>query len=88
MRVSKQGIGKLIGMPIPGTCSFASWESLPNGTIRWGAVAISAKNNQGEWMENNQDEPDVKVKNDPNKITLGEDQQLDAAVEFLLNLTK
>ncbi|MFT6504046.1 MAG: Tol biopolymer transport system component [Crocinitomicaceae bacterium] len=84
----KQGIGKLIGMPVPGTCSFASWETLPNGTIFWGAVAISAKNNKGEWMENNQDEPDIKVKNDPNKITLGEDQQLDAAVEFLLNLTK
>ena len=56
-------------MPVPGTCSFASWEALPNGTIFWGAVAISAKNNKGEWMENNQDEPDIKVKNDPNKIT-------------------
>ncbi|NRA10491.1 MAG: PD40 domain-containing protein [Crocinitomicaceae bacterium] len=84
----QQGIGKLIGMPVPGTCSFASWEGLQNGTIYWGAVAISAKNINGEWMENNQDEPDIKVKNDPNKITLGKDQQLETAIEFLLDLTK
>ena len=36
-------------MPVPGTCSFAGWESLPNGSY-WGVVPVSAKNKAGEWM--------------------------------------
>jgi len=30
-------IGKTVGMPVPGTCSFAGWERLPNGLV-WGVV--------------------------------------------------
>jgi Tol biopolymer transport system component/C-terminal processing protease CtpA/Prc len=76
-------IGKTVGMPVPGTCSFASWEMLPDG-IRWGTVPISAKNIKGEWMENNETVPDVKVKNMPGKIDAGVDQQLEKAVEEML----
>ncbi len=36
-------------MPVPGTCSYAGWEGLPNGS-RWGVVPVSAKNKAGEWM--------------------------------------
>ena len=54
-------IGKTVGMPVPGTCSFAGWEGLPDGG-RWGVVPVSAKNKAGEWMENNQTEPQFKVK--------------------------
>lgn len=35
-------IGKTVGMPTPGTCSFAGWEGLPDGS-RWGAVPILLK---------------------------------------------
>ena len=46
-------IGKTVGMPTPGTCSFAGWERLPDGSY-WGVVPVSAKDIDGDWMENNQ----------------------------------
>ncbi|WP_192349905.1 DPP IV N-terminal domain-containing protein [Algoriphagus sp. Y33] len=76
-------IGKTVGMPTPGTCSFAGWEALPDGS-RWGAVPISAKNKAGEWLENNETKPEFEVKNMPGKIDQGQDQQLQKAVEELL----
>lgn len=35
-------LGTSVGMPVPGTCSFAGWEGLPNGSF-WGVVPVSAK---------------------------------------------
>lgn len=78
------GIGELVGMPTPGTCSFAGWEMLQNGTVLWGAVPLSAKDIHGNWMENNQTEPTVKVKNMPADISTGRDQQLEKAIEILM----
>jgi len=78
------GIGKLIGMPVPGTCSYAGWEMLQNGKILWGSIPVSAKNKAGEWLENNQTYPEVQVKNMPGIIDNGRDQQLEAAVNNLL----
>lgn len=80
---SELSIGTTIGMPVPGTCSFAGWEMLPDGT-RWGVVPISAKNKFGEWMENNQTYPDIIVRNEPGKVDKGIDQQLLKAIEQLL----
>ncbi len=77
-------IGLTVGMPVPGTCSFAGWEGLPDGT-RWGVVPVSAKNMSGEWMENNQTEPIIRVKNMPGIIDNGRDQQLERAIEELLD---
>jgi len=77
-------IGKTVGMPVPGTCSFAGWERLPNGGV-WGVVPVSAKNKQGEWMENNQTEPMIKVKNMPDVIDKGIDQQLDRSIQELMS---
>lgn len=34
-------IGKTVGMPVPGTCSYAGWEGLPNGA--YCVVPVSAK---------------------------------------------
>lgn len=76
-------IGKTVGMPVPGTCSFAGWEGLPNGAY-WGVVPVSAKNKSGEWMENNQTEPMIKVKNMPGVLDKGRDQQLERAIQELL----
>jgi len=76
-------IGKTVGMPVPGTCSFAGWERLPNGGV-WGVVPVSAKNKAGEWMENNQTEPMILVKNQPDVINTGVDQQLERSIEELL----
>lgn len=81
------GIGKTVGMPVPGTCSFAGWEGLPNG-IRWGTVPISAKNKAGEWLENNETKPTFQVKNQAEQIAKGTDQQLLKAIEELMKDTK
>ena len=76
-------LGITVGMPVPGTCSFAGWEGLPDGT-RWGMVPVSAKNMAGEWMENNQTEPQIMVKNMPGIIDTGRDQQLERGIQELL----
>ncbi len=80
-------IGKTVGMPVPGTCSFAGWESLPNGTY-WGVVPVSAKDKQGDWMENNQTEPQIRVKNMPGMINKNIDQQLDRSIRELMQDVK
>lgn len=80
-------IGKTVGMPVPGTCSFAGWEGLPDGSY-WGVVPVSAKDKQGNWMENNQTEPMIKVKNMPGVIDQGRDEQLERSVDELLKEVK
>ena len=80
-------IGKTVGMPVPGTCSFAGWEGLPNGGV-WGVVPVSAKNAAGEWLENNEVKPDVEVKNQYDVIAKGRDQQLERAIQELLEDVK
>lgn len=75
-------IGTTIGMPVPGTCSFAGWEGLPDGSY-WGTVPVSAKDMSGDWMENNQTEPNILIKNMPGVIDKGIDQQLEKAIEVL-----
>lgn len=77
-------IGKMLGMPVPGTCSFAGWEMQQNGTIIYGAVPVSARDMDGNWMENYQTEPDILIKNDPNVIITGKDQQLERAIQELM----
>lgn len=81
-------IGKLIGMPVPGTCSFAGWEMLQNGRVLWGSIPVSAKNKSGEWLENNETLPDIQVKNMPEKITNGIDEQLETAIKVLMDTVK
>jgi len=76
-------LGLTVGMPVPGTCSWAGWEGLPNGGY-WGVVPVSAKNKAGEWMENNQTEPDIKVKNQPEVIIEGRDEQLERAIRVMM----
>ncbi|MDY0347970.1 MAG: S41 family peptidase [Tenuifilaceae bacterium] len=79
------GIGTLIGMPVPGTCSFAGWEMLQNGKVLWGSVPVGVKNMKGEWLENYESVPDIVVKNMPGEIDKGRDEQLEVAIKELLN---
>lgn len=76
-------IGTTIGMPVPGTCSFAGWEGLPDGSY-WGTVPVSAKDKAGNWMENNQTEPNILIKNMPGMIDKGRDEQLEKGIEVLM----
>lgn len=82
------GIGKMVGMPVPGTCSFAGWETLQDGETLWGMVPVSSKDINGNWMENLENIPDFVVKNDPSVIACGKDQQLEKAVEVLMDELK
>ncbi len=85
---SQLGIGKTIGMPVPGTCSWASWETLADKNIRWGMVPVSSKDMNGIWMENLETEPDYIIKNDQKLLGENRDQQLEKAVEVLLEMLK
>ncbi|HSW28397.1 MAG TPA: S41 family peptidase [Longimicrobiales bacterium] len=75
-------IGPLVGMPTPGTCTFAGWETLPDGT-RWGVPGMGVKNNAGRYLENLQTEPDIQIFNEQGVVSRGRDQQLEAAVAEL-----
>ncbi|MFB3855232.1 MAG: S41 family peptidase [Vicinamibacterales bacterium] len=78
------GLGKLVGMPIPGTCTFAGWETLQDGSTRWGVPPLGVKNMAGQYLENRQTEPDILVMNEYAVMSAGKDQQLEAAVAALL----
>ncbi|MBU1819901.1 MAG: PDZ domain-containing protein [Bacteroidetes bacterium] len=86
--VQDQKINKLIGMPVPGTCTFAGWEALQDNSIRWGVPPVGVKNVQGQYLENAQTEPDVLVWNDYETVVKGKDAQLEKAVEVLLEEVK
>lgn len=81
-------IGKLVGMPTPGTCTFAGWEALQDNSIRWGVPPLGVKNMQGQFLENHQTTPDIVVMNEYDKVSKGQDQQLEAAVAELLKEIK
>lgn len=76
------GIGKLVGMPVPGTGTAVWWETLQNGMV-FGIPQVGMVGNDGQYLENQQLEPDVKVPNDPAAVSQGRDQQLEAAVKEL-----
>ena len=81
-------IGKLVGMPVPGTCSFAGWEMLGDSGIVWGVVPLGVKAPGVGYLDNHQTEPDVKVENRKETVVAGKDQQLEAAVTELLKEIK
>lgn len=78
------GLGTLVGMPVPGTCTFAGWEMLPGG-VRWGVPGVGVKETfTNSYLENRQTEPDLMIRNDHDVAARGRDQQLEAAVAELL----
>jgi tricorn protease len=78
------GIGKVVGMPVPGTCTFVWWERLQDGVTVFGIPNLAVRGRNGEVLENLQLEPDVLVRNEPADVLAGRDQQLERAVRELL----
>ncbi len=76
-------MGTLIGMPVPGTMSSVTWETLQDPSLYFGLPVVGYRTEQGNWLENTQLEPDVKVRNTPEKMASGVDEQLEAAVKEL-----
>lgn len=81
---SHQKLGKLVGMPVPGTMTSVSWETLQDPSLVFGIPVIGYRLPDGSYLENSQLEPDIKVANSPETVVKGEDTQLKTAVEELL----
>lgn len=81
---SHRKLGKLVGMPVPGTMTSVSWETLQDPTLVFGIPVIGYRLPDGSYLENSQLEPDIKVANAPETVVKGEDTQLKAAVDELL----
>jgi len=79
------GLGKLIGMPVPGTMTAVWWETLIHPQMVFGIPEVGGWIPEKQrYMENLQIEPDVRVDNDPASRLRGEDKQLEAAVREML----
>ena len=78
-------LGKLIGMPVPGTMTAVWWETQINPQIIFGIPQVGGwLPDKQYYMENHQIEPDIRVDNDPASMLNGEDHQLEAAVKEML----
>jgi tricorn protease len=78
------GIGKLVGMPVPGTGTAVWWENLQDPSLVFGIPQVGVKSPDGKYYENTQQEPDVKVANEYNPMLEGKDQQLEEAVKLMM----
>lgn len=83
------GIGKLVGMPVPGTMTAVWWENQIDSDIVFGIPEVGSFGlKEGRFLENLQIEPDIKVDNDPASVLSGRDPQLEAAVKEMLKEVK
>ncbi len=82
------GIGKLIGMPVPGTMTAVWWESQVDPSLVFGIPQMGVKDKNGKYLENQQLYPDIQVSIKPEEAATGTDTQIKAAVEELLKQLK
>lgn len=84
-----KGIGKLIGMPVPGTSTAVWWETQIDPTIVFGIPMIAFYGiEEDRPLENLQLDPDIKVATPFEEILYGKDAQIEAAVKELLDQIK
>lgn len=79
-----QNIGKLVGMPVPGTMTSVWWETQIDNSLYFGIPIVGYIDAHDHYLENQQLEPDVKVPLDYQKLRHGHDTQIEKAVEVLL----
>lgn len=77
------GIGKLVGMPVAGTGTAVWWEGLQNN-MWFGIPQVGMIDNNGNYLENQQLDPDVRQPLEPGAVSQGRDQQLEEAVKVLM----
>ena len=77
-------IGKLIGTPVPGTMTAVWWETQIDPSIVFGIPQVGCVDMRGQYMENNQLNPDIEVYNKPEDSLNGVDKQLETAVKEML----
>ncbi len=81
-------IGKLIGMPVPGTGTAVWWETQIDPTLVFGIPMVATIGKENRPTENLQLEPDIRVANDYKSILNGKDPQLERAVKEMLDEIK
>jgi hypothetical protein len=79
-----KGVGRTLGMPVPGTGTFVWRENQFDPTLLFGIPMGGWRGQDGKFCENTRFEPDIRVRNEPDVLTTGRDQQLEAAVRELL----
>ena len=81
---SHMGIGKTVGMPVPGTMTTVNWEYCQDPTLYFGIPVVGYRTREGSYLENSQLEPDFLVRNKAHEAINGRDEQLEVAVKELL----
>ena len=81
---SHMGLGKTVGMPVPGTMTSVNWEYCQDSSIYYGIPVVGYRTKEGTYLENSQLEPDFLVKNKAEEAISGRDEQLEVAVKELL----
>ncbi len=77
-------LGRTVGMPVPGSCTWMTGESLQDNTLSYSVPTLGVKMLNGKYMENYQTEPDIRVMNEYGVVNKGRDQQLEAAIDLLM----
>jgi len=77
-------IGKVIGMAVPGTSTSVWWETFQDRSLYFGIPQVKNMDMMGNALENQEVVPDYIVDNLPEIAITGRDQQLEKAVEVLI----
>ncbi len=80
----QNGIGKLVGMPVPGTGTAVWWERQIDPTIVFGIPMVATIGDEDRPTENLELQPDILVPLPYNDFLNGKDTQLERAVKELL----
>ena len=80
------GIGKLIGSPVPGTMTAVWWERQINEEIVFGIPQVGVQDINGQYLENQELQPDILVYNSPEDNLNGKDTQLETGIRHLLEI--
>ena len=78
------GIGKLIGMPVPGTGTAVWWETQIDPTLVFGIPMVASIGKENRPTENLQLEPDIRVNLAYEDFLNGKDTQIEEAVKEML----
>lgn len=84
----QNGIGKLVGMPVPGTGTAVWWERQIDRSIVFGIPMIATIGKENRPTENLELKPDIEVPLKYNDFLSGTDMQLQTAVEEMLSTLK
>lgn len=79
-----KNLGKLVGMPVPGTMTSVNWVRMQDPQLVFGIPVTGYLTAEGNYLENSQLEPDIKIANSPEQLAAGRDEQLERAVKELL----